>query len=598
MSAPTQAEGLGRLVTPLGEDALLLRRFEGEEAISGDFEFRLEVEASGDDADLSELLGEEVSVHLQLIEPGTERAFRGVVSAVTASDVESARRLTLVPWFALLAHASDSRVYREATVADVVDEVFARHGTLAHHEWRLRDGYPELDFTVQYRESDAAFVERMLARHGIYRHHEHEGGRLLLVLSDHASMQTPGPHGARVAFDPDASNPHRDQETVTRWRREARYGSSRCTVRAHDWRQSHTRLEASESWTDAASGFDSAMERYEWSGPFASLGDADRHARLRAEALAWPAATVTGETGARGLAPGHTFALENHPSSAENGEYLVLRARYGFDVAGWRSGADGSGGFRCAFEALETSVQYRPVPDGVPAPRIDGVQCATVAGPPGEEIWTDEHGCVKLKFRWDRSEHENERASGWVRVSQVHAGKGFGALHVPRVGEQVLVQFMDGDPDRPIVVGRVYDDFNASAVELPGKAMVGGLRTRSTPGGGGYNELLFDDSKGAESVSLRAERDMSLLVQNDRGTEIGNERKTSVGTSDSLDVGTEAETTVGTSYALEAGTEVTIKAGTSITLEAGGSTIELGPAGITIRTGALVTVQGSMIKLN
>ena len=593
----TQDDRLGAIETPLGEDALLLRAFEGEEALSGGYAYRATVEPREATVDLAPLLGAPVAVLLARLD-GEDRAFRGIVTSVTVSSSDATRTLVIEPWFALLGHARDSRVYRELDVVGVVDEVFARHGAVARHEWRLTESYPELDFVVQYDEADDAFVSRLLERFGIYWFVEHDGHGEdhVMVLADHASAHEPAPGQATLPYDPDPGNARRDEELVHAWHREARYAAGRAAVRAHDWRKTHTRLEASESWTDPDTGFAGEMEQYRYPGGFTTAAEAARRARARAEALRRSGSRIVAETTARGPAVGQTIELAGHDDPAQDGAYLVAGSRCRFGATGYRSG-QAAEGFACALELVDLDAPFRP-PEATPRPHLHGVHTATVTGPDGEEIWTDEHGCVRLKFPWDRSDHAGERASGWVRVSQRHAGRGFGASDVPRVGEEVLVEFVEGDPDRPVVVGRVHNDFNAPTEDLPARAAVTGMRGASTPGGGGYNEWRFDDRKGEESFALRAEKDMTLLVQNDLTRTVDNAERSTIGADREIEVGGAQRTDVTGTIDVAANGAVTIESAVSITLKAAGSTIELGPAGITIETGAMVTVKGSMIKLN
>jgi len=238
---------------------------------------------------------------------------------------------------------------------------------------------------------------------------------------------------------------------------------------------------------------------------------------------------VHGEANARGLSTGSLFNLIDYPGREQNREYLLISTHIELWSDQYRSGSDAVEGqdFSCSFDAIHSQVPYRPA-RLTPKPFVQGPQTAIVVGPAGNEIWTDEHGRIKVQFHWDRDGQRNEKSSCWIRVSQPWAGKQWGAVAIPRINQEVIVDFLEGDPDQPIVTGRVYNGQQTPPFPLPDQAMVSGVKSNSTPGGGGYNEISLDDSAGAEKINIHAQHDMNTTVLNDQTNEITNNRTTAI----------------------------------------------------------------------
>ena len=357
------------------------------------------------------------------------------------------------------------------------------------------------------------------------------------------------------------------------------------------------------------------------------------------EELAHPHEVCSGQSDSRGICSGYLFTLGKHSRRDQNREYLVVSTSYQAAAEDYETSDQMNEMCVCSFTVIPSSVQFRPQ-RSTPKPIIQGNQTAVVTGPSGEEIYTDEHGRVKVQFHWDREGKYDQNSSCWIRVSQVHAGKSFGGIDIPRIGEEVIVSFMEGDPDRPIITGRVYNAELMPPFGLPGQKVVSGMKSNSTPGGGGYNEITLNDTKGKEGLTIHAQYNMDTTVENDQTNTIHNNRTTvvdvddtesvgnnqniTIGVDQTIKVGSNQNLSIGSSRALKIGSDDTVGVGsnrteevgsnhslsvggsqkigvkgaidissdTSITLTVGGSTVKIEPASVSIKS-ATITMEGS-----
>jgi type VI secretion system secreted protein VgrG len=320
------------------------------------------------------------------------------------------------------------------------------------------------------------------------------------------------------------------------WQVTHRLRSRAATVKSYDFERPRAELLASrQAATGAGDG-----EVFLYPAHFRSADEGEALARAMVERQEVSGASIVAEADVRVLAAGDTFALEGFPRPDQNREYLITAASYSLQLDGYQAGA-GLGFadvFRARLEVIDAGLTYRP-PHDTPRPVVEGPQTALVVGRSGEELWTDEHGRVKVRFHWDRESKSDENSSCWIRVSQAWAGEGFGGIHIPRIGQEVIVDFLEGDPDRPIITGRVYNSDNPPPYELPAHQSQSGFKTRSTRGGNvsNTNELRFEDALGAEQVYLRAEKNLDVLVQDAESRQVGTSRATTIGTDELLEVG-------------------------------------------------------------
>ncbi len=459
MAAPSQSGSSLSLSTALGTDALFLLALSGAEHVSRPFEFALQAEATSDGADLASLLGGPAAVTLTGGD-GTVRQIHGRVWSVRREG--RACRLTLRPWLSLLALSSDNRIFQDKSTTDIVTAVFDAAG---FSDYRLAlTGTPATrPYCVQFGESDLAFVSRLLEEEGLGYYFEHSDSAHTLVIFDDVSGCATL-EGGDVPFlwlSPDAgyTQERRVQTLVSR----AAVAAGKVAARDFNFETPSETLEVSIG--------DGAPAQYLYPGRYGDSDAGQDVAKRRLEALEAEAEAVEGTSPWRMLAAGATFTLSGHPETALNGDYLLRSVAH---RAERRS-------YEATFDAQPKGDPWRP-PARTPRPRMAGPQTAKVTGPSGEEIWTDKHGRVKVQFHWDREGASDENSSCWLRVAQVWAGAGWGALVLPRIGQEVVVSFLDGDPDRPLVTGVVYNAEKTPPYTLPAEQTKTVLKSDSSQG--------------------------------------------------------------------------------------------------------------------
>ncbi|WP_295458299.1 type VI secretion system tip protein VgrG [uncultured Thiodictyon sp.] len=613
--------------TALGPDVLFLRDMTAAERLSAPFEYELELISERIDISANDLLGTPATVSLLLPASGLQdRYFNGIINrfAHCGFDGTIARyRATLVPWLWFLSRRADCRIFQDQTVPDIVKSVFRNHG-FTDFEERLSGSYQPWTYCVQYRESDLHFVSRLLEHEGIYYFHEHSDGRHQLVLADSRSAHAPAAGYATVPFYPPEQTGLRDHEHIDDWTLVNSVRSGAFAHSAFDFTAPRKNLLARSSAPKphALAG----LEVFDYQGDYTEPSAGNGYARIRLEETQVGYAIAQAKSDARGLACGGLFTLAEHPRRDQNREYLIVAADYVLQSDAFRSAhAAAVPVFRSTLSAIDAAQPYRPQ-RVTPKPVVQGPQTAVVVGKSGEEIWTDKYGRVKVQFHWDRYATADEKSSCWVRVAQVWAGKGWGGMMIPRIGQEVIVDFLEGDPDQPIVTGRVYNGECMPPYGLPGMATMTALKSSSSKGGGGFNEIRLEDKKGSEQLFIHAEKDQDLRVKKDSMEWVGNDRHLIVKANQleqvngdkhltvkgdqnekvtgtvSLKAEMNLQQKVGMKYGLDAGQEVHIKggmnvvieAGMSVTLKAGGGFIVVGPAGVTISgTPVLVNSGGS-----
>ncbi len=508
-----------QLTTPLGDKVEFKHMSAGEE-LSRPFEFS--VQALSDDGAItaSSLLGKPACVSVELSD-GSERYFHGLVCAMGLDGMAEDKfsyRLVLRPWLWLLTRRSDTRVFQNKNLQDILKAVFQPFSV--DYRFDLQGSLPVYEYCVQYRESDFDFVSRLLEQEGIYYFFEHGKSKHTLVMVDRPAAHPACPGASQVIFRHTA-DALIDKEAVTDWRVSHEIQSGQAVLTDYDFEQPQTSLQA----TTKASRADAStkLEVYDYPGRYLTKDAGARYTKLRIESLQARYLRVSGGGPVRNLATGCSFTLAEHPRADQNAKHVVMSTRIEAHWRGYRSSGDETS-FHCQFTALPATEQYRPEPL-TPKPMVHGPQTAVVVGPSGEEIYVDKHGRVKVQFHWDRLGKKDANSSCWVRVSHPWAGKTWGMLALPRIGQEVVVSFLDGDPDRPLITGRVYNGENMPPYTLPDNATITTAKSRSSKGGGDadYNELRFEDKKGSEYVLLQAQKDLVQLVKNDVKTTIGND---------------------------------------------------------------------------
>lgn len=417
-------------------------------------------------------------------------------------------QLVLRPWLWWLTLASNNRVFQNLASSDIVTTIFKAHG-FTDFKLSLTGSYEPREYCVQYGESDFAFVSRLLEEEGIFWFFTHEEGKHTLVLADSNDAFPPIPNGPKV--------PYLGQEIGVRELHGIR--SARYCLQAVVGTYSATDYEfttPSTSLYSQAQGEVGPRVQYEYPGGYTAKVRGDALAKQRVDGLRSQERRLIGESDCRWLVPGHWFTLTGHDDAALNIDWVLTSVTHEADHEHYRN----------RFEAIPKDSTYRP-PRITPKPRMH-TQIAKVVGKAGEEIWTDKYGRIKIQFPWDRDGKNDETASCWVRVALPWSGKGFGIQFVPRVGQEVIVAFIDGDPDKPLVTGCVYNGDNSMPYALPDNATQSGIKTNSSKGGDGFNELRFEDKKDEEQVFLQAQKDFAVNVLNDATVDIGHDQALTV----------------------------------------------------------------------
>jgi len=495
--------------------------------------FRYEIELLSDDPkqDAKAILGQSLTVCLDLGDAGI-RYFNGYVTEFSSRGSVGEfflYGLALRPWLWLLSRTSNCRVFQNLTVPDIVKQLFRLHGFSDFSE-SLSGAYDKREFVVQYRETDEHFVTRLLEEEGIYFFFQHEAGKHTLVLCDSPSAHDPTPFYEALPYFPPDQGRKEQLDHVDGWEIMHEVESGSYVVKDFDFEKPKAPLLSTKS---VDPGHDQgAFEMFDFPGGHTKDPAGEIKARTRLEELRATWLRAHGQGTAPGLSVGSLFTLSEFPIEEHNHDYLVVSLDATLRTHALESGDANPGDlYRCRFVAIDSNQQYRP-PRLAVKPTVHGVQTAIVVGKAGEEIWTDEYGRVKIKFHWDRYvPKEEENASCWVRVAQLWAGTGFGAIHIPRIGQEVLVEFLEGDPDRPVVVGRVYNFDNMPPYTLPQNQTQSGIKSRSTKGGkdDNFNEIRFEDKKGEEELYIHAEKTQTTKVEGSQSVTVDGSRSVSVG---------------------------------------------------------------------
>lgn len=533
------------LNTALG-DELKFYRLEGEEALSRLFELRIEALADGYGVSLRDLLGKSAALRIEERD-GRERYLNGLVARASLIGRQAQRHyayeLVVRPWLWLATRRSDCRIFQNKNVPEIVDEVLAPYGFPM--QTQLTEHYAPREYCVQYNETDAAFVSRLMESEGIYYYFKHAEQGHTLVLCDAQSSHVALPGYDTIPYIGNDRATIADEEHIDSWQpaQEVSIGGYAAT----DYDFTKPRADLSVRHDDPRGHEHDRFSMFEWPGGYGDDAMGARYGRVRLEALQSEHERVEAHTDVRAMAPGYLFTLERCPRAEQNRAYLVLRCRYRFRENPYATDrSDEPVAHETTFLAQPTQLPYRPLRE-TPKPYTNGPQTAVVVGPAGEEIWTDEYGRVKLQFQWDRYGRRDQNASCWVRVSSPWAGGGFGGVQIPRVGDEVIVDFLSGDPDRPIVTGRVYNGERMPPWGLPMSATQSGLLSRSSPGGttAHANALRFEDRKGEEQLWLHAERNFDAETEADHSLSIGHDHTHTVGNDETLQVASNRQRSVG-----------------------------------------------------
>ena len=515
------------LKSPLPAKDLLFESMTVSSGLSMLGEMQLGLVSEKPDLKAEDLLGKPVTVVVQLRDDGM-RYFHGYVTRF-GIGLHRGRyfgyQASVRPWLWFLTRTADCRIFQELSVPDIVKQVFEDHGN-ANFEFKLFRTYRKWVYCVQYRESDYNFISRLLEHEGIYWYLHHSDGQSKVVMVDSQSAHD-AVHGYEtLPYYENAASAPPDVECVSSWSFSSEVETDKIELTSYDFERPSTSLKADAKKSHKYKLAD--LEMFDFQGDYTQVADGSQLAEDRLDERQTQFQVAHGATNAHGIEVGSLLELTKHPRSDQNEKYLITSVSVHAQVAAYESGG-GAGEFQCNFSAIPSAQQFRP-PRVTPKPFVQGPQTAVVVGPSGEEIFTDKYGRVKVHFHWDRLGKKNEKSSCWVRVSHPWAGKNFGAIHIPRMGQEVVVDFLEGDPDQPLITGRVYNAAQMPPWELPANATQSGVLTRSSKGGSAANAnaMRFEDKKGAEQVWLHAEKNQDIEVENDETHWVGHDRAKTV----------------------------------------------------------------------
>ncbi|MBD8122559.1 type VI secretion system tip protein VgrG [Pseudomonas lutea] len=593
----TQATRLAKISSPLGADVLLLKHLTGADEMGRPFEFQLELTSLDGAIDLNRLLGKPMSVSLQLPD-GSDRYFHGIVAScsqgVNRGQFASYQAI-LRPWLWLLTRTSDCRIFQNLTIPQIIKQVFRDLG-FSDFEDALSATYREWEYCVQYRETSFDFVSRLMEQEGIYYYFRHEQDRHVLVLADAYGAHHPAPGYEAVPYYP-PDGQHRERDHIDDWRLAQHVQPGSLELNDYDFQRPSARINVRSAMPRAHSAGDYPL--YDYPGTYVQSQDGEHYARTRIEAVQSLHERVELHGNARGLGAGHLFSLIGFGREDQNREYLIVSAHCTVSQEQLESGSTGGGSqYSSRLVCIDAQQSFRPQPT-TPRPVVKGPQTALVVGPAGEEIWTDQFGRVKVHFYWDRHDQSNENSSCWIRVSQAWAGKNWGSMQIPRIGQEVIVSFLEGDPDRPIVTGRVYNAEQTVPYNLPANATQSGMKSRSSKGGSpaNFNEIRMEDKKGQEQLYIHAERNQDIVVEVDESHSVGHDRNKSVGHDETVTIGNNRLRIVKQEDILAVGQRKTdsvsqsyvIEVGENLRLVCGESILELNASGQINLTGVQIS---------
>ncbi len=569
MAIYTQANRPMRVDTVLDPDVLLLDSMRGIEGISQPFSFHLDLLSEDKSMEPMALLRTPMVVTMNL-HNGGKRFIHGLVSRFVQlgqKEELTAYRADIVPWSWFLSLSRESRIYQKLSVPDIIEKVIRDQG-YSDFEFRCNQKHEPREYCVQYRESHLNFISRLMEEEGIFYFFEHTQDKHMLVITDHNGAMAPCPELSEVRFHSQAAP---DEDVVRSIEHEMSAWVGTVTLRDYDF--THPSLSLESSLTGGG-----VEEVYDYPGRYLTLAEGERFARLQLEAEEAMRVQLRGAGSCRSFVSGGTFELQDYYRPEYNDEYILVRVQHVGHVGGYRS-AEAAGGidYHNDFVAIPADTVYR-TPRRTPRPVIHGTQTALVVGPAGEEIYTDKFGRVKVQFYWDRVGKRNENSSCWVRVASPWAGKGYGNVTIPRINNEVVVHFLEGDPDRPLILGSVYNAEQAVPFELPGSGIQQGIKSRSSPGGGGHNEITVTDTKGKEKMTIHAQYDRSTKVGHDDTISVTNDRSMTV-------TGKLTET---------------IKGNTTVTVQEGNHafTVSSGKSDVTVKAGLTVKVTDGALTEN
>lgn len=606
----TQAGRFLELTTPLGPDVLIPLQFSGVEHISGLFDFTLTMMSDQTDIDAQQLLGKPISVKLNFND--TCRYFHGRVTSFNGGATQNGARFytaQLEPWLALLSYHADCRMFHNKSVIDMAKTLFQELGFSDFSTQGLTQSYAKRDYCTQYRETTLHFLNRLFQEEGIFYFFRHEADKHTLVLAD-TNSNFPVCENS-VIFDAGSYK----NFGLTAWQRQKNFYSGAHQHTDYNYEQAGSSLYTQQQGNAklAAAG---SYSRYDYPGRYQDSGAGNTWSQQRLQAHEVNYDLAKGKGNYPTFFAGGKFTLDNAPIASDDGNYVVLSMTHMASDNSYLAGTQGSQTYVNEFTCLPATADFRPMHSAT-KPLIHGTQTAIVVGQEGSEIYTDEHGRVKVQFHWDRKGEEDEYSSCWIRVAHPTAGANWGSQFMPRIGQEVVVSFLDGDPDRPLITGSVYNSNNAAPYNLPQNQTQSGIKTRSSQGGGAadFNELRFEDKMGSEEIFIQAQKDFNQTIKNNLAVNVvndhthatthnstvtvgndyshatsnnstmtvGNDYSQSTANNASMNVGNNFTQIVQNSSETVVGTTAITEATESIILQVGQTMLIVSPAGVTVK---------------
>ncbi len=528
---------------------LRVMRFEGHEALSQLYRFDVTLACEDPALAFADLVGKPCVLTFKVDDE--PRFAHGIVSRFEQGEEGkklTLYRATIVPSVWRLQHRRDSRIFQAMTVPDILKAVLDGAG-VEGSRFSLSGSYATREYCVQYRESDWDFMSRLMEEEGIYTFFEHTHDSETLILADAPSAHNPIAGESTLVFRTPLGAMVKG-EHVSRFRYAEEVRPGKVTLRDYNFKKPSLSLESKAAGSD-----DTDLEIYDYPGEYEDPGTGGDLAKVRLEELAAVKKVGEGESACPRFVPGSLFTMADHPRDDFNRKLLITRVEHrGSEPS--LDGGDGLGPYGNRFEVMPDDVPFRPR-RVTPRPAIKGIQTAIVVGPAGEEIYTDEHGRVKVQFHWDRQGKKDEKSSCWIRVGQVWAGPAWGALYLPRIGHEVVVDFIEGDPDRPLIVGSVYHGANVPPYPLPAEKTKSTIKSNSSIGGGGFNEIRFEDKKGMEEIYVHGQKDWTIDILNDKRQTIGHDEELEVGHDRTKLVKNDQSETIGKNKSIKVGKDHT-----------------------------------------
>jgi len=560
--------------SPLGSK-LVVQSMSGDESLGRLFDYRLELLSQDFELHFDQVVGQKVTVALEL--PQDKRYFNAYVTEfryMGQVDRYARYQATIRPWLWFLKRTSDCKIFQEKKVPDIIKEVFRDNG-MSDFEDRLTGDYRKWEYCVQYRETDFNFVSRLMEQEGIYYYFEHYEDKHVLVLADDMGAHKPFPQYETVPYCPPSGQMSMQQDDhLEYWEVTQSIQSEQFAIQDFDFKKPRVDLLSRFNETGNHAYPIGNPEMYDYPGDYVESDEGVNYVEIRLQELRGQFETVSAGGPCRGMSAGCLFTLEDYPRDDQNKEYLVLAVSHQINDTSYIS----SGGeiseelYDGQIAVMDSQTPYRQERT-TPKPMVQGPQTAIVVGPDNEEIYTDEFGRVKVQFHWDRYGERNENSSCWIRVSQLWADAKWGAMHIPRIGQEVIVSFLEGDPDKPVITGRVYNADCMPPYDLPANKTQSGLKSRSSKEGtpANFNELRFEDKKGSEEVYLHAEKNLTIDVKNAEAETVGASITTNAGASISRSAGADINRTADDNITDKAGKNITTESGKNMKLTSGGS---------------------------